>query len=83
MLLLESSSPWSSYPTTANLMNKFLGLRCPKMFMYGEQYASLSYLSYIQAQGVRLVEIPDCGHFPMYSNPPLMWKEIADFQASV
>lgn len=22
----------------------------------------------------------DCGHFPMYSNPPLMWKEIADFQ---
>jgi len=65
-----------------DLMNKFLNLPCPRMFMYGEQYASLSYLSHIQAQGVRLAEIPDCGHFPMYSNPPLMWKEIADFQAS-
>ncbi|MCO0599982.1 alpha/beta hydrolase [Peribacillus butanolivorans] len=65
-----------------DLMNKFLNLPYPKMFMYGEQNASLSYLSNIQAQGVRLAEIPDCGHFPMYSNPPLMWKEIADFQAS-
>lgn len=61
------------------LMDKFLGLPCPKMFMYGEQNASLSYLSDIQAKGVRLAEIPNCAHFPMYSNPPLMWKAIADF----
>ncbi|WP_445505535.1 alpha/beta fold hydrolase [Niallia sp. 03091] len=65
-----------------NLMKKFLNLPCPKMFMYGEQNDSLSYLSNIEVQGVRLAEIPNCGHFPMYSNPPLMWKEIADFQAS-
>ena len=63
-----------------DLLNKFVNLPCPKMFMFGEQYASLSYLSHIQEQGVRLSEIPDCGHFPMYSNPPLMWKEIVDFQ---
>jgi pimeloyl-ACP methyl ester carboxylesterase len=63
-----------------DLITKFLSLPCPKMFMYGEQYASLSYLSRIQTQGVRLAEIPDCGHFPMYSNPPVMWKEIANFQ---
>lgn len=66
----------------AELMGKFLGLKCPRMFMYGEHNASLSYLSHIQAEGVRLAQIPDCGHFPMYSNPIAMWQQIADFQAS-
>jgi pimeloyl-ACP methyl ester carboxylesterase len=47
--------------------------------MYGEQNASLSYLSHIQARGVRLSEIPRCGHFPMYSNPAFMWREIGEF----
>lgn len=64
-----------------DLMEKFLGLPCPKMFMFGEQNASLSYLSHIQSQGVRLSAIPHCGHFPMYSNPSLMWREIGEFQA--
>jgi len=61
----------------ADLMKKFLGLPCPRMFMYGEQNASLSYLSHIERHGVRLSEIGACGHFPMYSNPVAMWKEIA------
>lgn len=67
----------------ADLMGKFLGLPCPRMFMFGEQNASLSYLSHLQAEGVRLAPIADCGHFPMYSNPVAMWQQIADFQASV
>ncbi|WP_375121557.1 alpha/beta fold hydrolase [Variovorax sp. WS11] len=66
----------------AGLVEKFLALPCPRMFMYGEQNASLSYLPHIQAQGVRLSEIPRCGHFPMYSNPTLMWQEIGEFHAT-
>ncbi|SLM32425.1 Putative alpha/beta hydrolase (fragment) [Desulfamplus magnetovallimortis] len=62
-----------------DLMEKFLNLPCPKMFMYGEQNRTLSYLNHIESNGVRLSEIPECGHFPMYSNPPVMWREIADF----
>lgn len=62
-----------------DLMSKFLGLPFPRMFMYGEQNASLSYLRHIRERGVVLAEIPDCGHFPMYSNPVLMWKAIAAF----
>jgi len=61
------------------LMHKFLSLPCPRMFMYGEQNRSLSYLRHIQSNGVHLAEIPDCGHFPMYSNPVLMWAKIAGF----
>jgi pimeloyl-ACP methyl ester carboxylesterase len=61
------------------LMDKFVNLPCPKLFMYGEQNRKLSYLSYIKSKGVKLSEISECGHFPMYSNPPMMWREIADF----
>lgn len=66
---------------SAGLMARFLNLPCPKMFMYGDQNASLSYLSYIAAQGVELAEIPECGHFPMYANPPEMWRRIRRFIA--
>jgi pimeloyl-ACP methyl ester carboxylesterase len=62
-----------------DLMGRFLGLPFPRMFMYGDQNASLSYLAHLRARGVRLAEIPHCGHFPMYSNPVAMWDEIADF----
>lgn len=63
------------------LMDKFLALPFPRMYMYGEQNASLSYLAHIQRQGVHLAEIPSCGHFPMYSNPVVMWPRIAELQA--
>jgi pimeloyl-ACP methyl ester carboxylesterase len=59
------------------LMEKFLALPFPKMFMYGEQNAHLTYLKRIERQGVRLAEIAQCGHFPMYSNPVAMWDAIA------
>ncbi|MGF6977596.1 pimeloyl-ACP methyl ester carboxylesterase [Paraburkholderia sp. JPY465] len=62
-----------------DLMRRFLALPCPRMFMYGEQNAGLSYLEHIASQGVELAEIPNCGHFPMYSNPAVMWKSLADF----
>jgi pimeloyl-ACP methyl ester carboxylesterase len=64
-----------------DLMAKFVALRCRKMFMYGHEYAKLSYLAQLRSNAVRLAEIADCGHFPMYSNPPAMWREIADFLA--
>lgn len=68
-----------SLSDNANLMDKFLSLPFPKMFMYGEQNHTLSYLNHIQEKGVRLAEIPESGHFPMYSNPPSMWHHIKQF----
>jgi pimeloyl-ACP methyl ester carboxylesterase len=64
-----------------DLMTKFLDLPLPRMFMYGEQNASLSYLPLLRANGVELAEIPHSGHFPMYSNAPIMWERMAAFQA--
>ena len=65
-----------------DLLAKFLDLPSPRMFMFGEQFASLSYLPVLKSNGVQLAEIPHCGHFPMYSNPPAMWQEISDFVAA-
>jgi pimeloyl-ACP methyl ester carboxylesterase len=62
-----------------DLMSKFLSLPCRRMFMYGEQNASLSYLPELAANGIELAEIPKSGHFPMYSNPVAMWQRIAGF----
>jgi pimeloyl-ACP methyl ester carboxylesterase len=65
-----------------DLMSKFLSLPWPRMFMYGEQNASLSYLTKLAANGVELAEIPHSAHFPMYSNPVAMWERIAEFHSS-
>jgi pimeloyl-ACP methyl ester carboxylesterase len=62
-----------------DLMAKFLSLPCPRMFMYGEQNSTLSYLTKLAANGVELAKIPQSAHWPMYSNPVAMWERIADF----
>ena len=63
-----------------DLLSKFLSLPCPRMFMYGEQNSSLSYLATLRANGVDVAEIPQSAHWPMYSNPVAMWESIAGFQ---
>lgn len=63
----------------AGLMDRFLDLPFPRMFMYGDQNASLSYLTTLSEHGVQLAEVRHSGHFPMYSNPVEMWQRIAQF----
>lgn len=65
-----------------DLMTKFLSPPFPRMFMYGEQNASLSYLPSLRAHGIELAEISHSGHFPMYSNPVEMWARLAQFLAT-
>lgn len=62
-----------------DLMRRFLALPLPRMFMYGEQNNTLTYLPGLADNGVELAEIPHSAHFPMYSNPPQMWSRITDF----
>jgi pimeloyl-ACP methyl ester carboxylesterase len=66
-----------------DLLQRFVGLSAPKLFMYGCQNDSLSYLEHLRRNGVELAEIANCAHFPMYSNAPRMWRHIADFITAV
>jgi hypothetical protein len=56
-------------PGHGELMAEFLALPSPRMFMYGEQNSSLSYLTKLAAHGVELAKIPHSAHWPMYFNP--------------
>jgi len=64
---------------TDNLLAKFTELPCAKMFVYGDQYRSLSYLGLLKNREVRLAEIERSGHFPMYSNSPALWDQLGEF----
>jgi pimeloyl-ACP methyl ester carboxylesterase len=62
-----------------DLLGMFLGLSCPKMFMYGWENRGLSYLPRLKEGGVELAEITKSGHFPMYSNPVEMYTRMSVF----
>jgi pimeloyl-ACP methyl ester carboxylesterase len=64
-----------------DLLRRFLALPCPRMYLYGEQFAGLSYLPLLDANGVELAEIPHSGQLPLYSNPVATWRQIAEFHA--
>ncbi|KAJ5159678.1 alpha/beta-hydrolase [Penicillium canariense] len=64
-----------------DLLDKFVALPCPRMFMYGEENRGLSYLGLLEKEGVDLAYIEGSGHFPMYSNPVEMYRRIALFFA--
>jgi pimeloyl-ACP methyl ester carboxylesterase len=63
----------------ADLLGMFLALPFPKMFMFGEENRSLSYLPRLEKEGVELAQIRESGHFPMYSNPVEMYRRMASF----
>ncbi len=65
-----------------DLLERFIALPAPKLFMFGHQNNSLSYLQHLDRNGVGLAEISDSAHFPMYSNPPEMWRRITQFVKS-
>ncbi|KXH39278.1 hypothetical protein CNYM01_04245 [Colletotrichum nymphaeae SA-01] len=67
------------YSDKENLLSIFQALPCPRMFMFGESYNKLSYLSKIAKAGVELAEIPNSGHFIMYTNPSVAWQRIQEF----
>jgi pimeloyl-ACP methyl ester carboxylesterase len=67
----------------SDLFHRFVTLPAPKLFMYGCQNNSPSYLEDLRRNGVQLAEIAHSAHFPMYSNPTQMWQRIADFITAV
>jgi hypothetical protein len=47
-----------------------------RMYIYGKQYAELSYLPDLQVGRVELVEIPQTENPPTYPNPAAIWTAI-------
>lgn len=67
------------YSDTGNLLERYLALAIPKLFMYGAENRSLSYLPRLTERGCALMEIPASNHFPFHDNPTAFYHTIASF----
>lgn len=64
---------------SGRLIEEFLSLSMPKLFLYGEQNKALSYLPRLRSSDVQVAEIPSSAHFFFYDNPVSTFQEIGSF----
>jgi pimeloyl-ACP methyl ester carboxylesterase len=62
-----------------NLLDRFISLKLPKLFIRGSQNRSLPYLPALVNSGCPVREVPGSGHFPAYDNPRDYYAIISDF----
>lgn len=63
------------------LLDEFLNIPVPRLFLYGDANRHLSYLSRLRHSHVEVREISDSGHFLFYDNPIATYEEIGSFIA--
>jgi pimeloyl-ACP methyl ester carboxylesterase len=64
---------------TGQLIEEFLRLSVPRLFLYGEANKILSYLPRLRESTVVVKEIPDSAHFLFYDNPVATFQAIGEF----
>jgi pimeloyl-ACP methyl ester carboxylesterase len=64
---------------TGRLIEEFLALPVPRLFLYGEVNRSLSYLERLRASDVEVTEISGAAHFLFYDNPVETYAVIGEF----
>ena len=67
------------YSATGNLLKQFIALNIPKIFIYGQENNSLSYIPELIKKGVNVKEISNSNHFIFYDNPKELYEVIGDF----
>ena len=76
---VDYALPLVDYSDNGNLIQRFTGLKTPKLFVYGSENCGLSYIPELKSSGCEVVEIPDSGHFPFHDNPSAYYQIIYDF----
>lgn len=67
------------YSDNGNLIQRFTQLEIPKIFVYGSQNKSLSYIPQLKNKGCEVVEIANSNHFPFHDNPQEFYEVISNF----
>ncbi len=70
------------YSDNCALLDQFINLSMPKLFIYGSDNEHLSYLPELGESDVQVAPISGSDHFPHYSNPVEFYSIIADFLSS-
>jgi pimeloyl-ACP methyl ester carboxylesterase len=67
------------YCDNGGLLERFIGINVPKLFIYGSENRELRYKPRLTEAGIRMAEVPDSGHFPDHDNPDALYRIIADY----
>ncbi|MCI0538921.1 MAG: alpha/beta fold hydrolase [Verrucomicrobiales bacterium] len=64
---------------SGRLIEEFLDLTIPRLFLYGDANKSLSYLPRLRASSVQVREIASSAHFLFYDNPVETFRVVGEF----
>ena len=64
---------------SGRLIEEFLAMPIPRIFVYGEANRGLSYLPRLRGSSVQVREISSSAHFLFYDNPAEVFRAIGDF----
>lgn len=67
------------YSATGGLLRQFIDMSIPKIFIYGQENNSLSYIPELIKKGVNVKEISNSNHFVFYDNPKELYDVIGSF----
>lgn len=64
---------------SGRLMDEFLALPIPRLFLYGDANKGLLYLPRLRASSVQVREVSSSGHFLFYDNPVETFQAVGEF----
>lgn len=64
---------------SGRLIEEFLEIPIPRLFLYGEANCTLPYLDRLRSSPVEVVEVSSAAHFLFYDNPVETFEAIGDF----
>ena len=64
---------------SGRLIDEFLVLPMPRLFLYGQANRTLSYLPILRASAIRVTEISASAHFLFYDNPVETFETVGEF----
>lgn len=67
------------YSDEGGLLDTFLRLDVPKLYVHGDENADLPHIPRLRKEGVEVCAVPDCNHFPAWSNPDFYYRALARF----
>lgn len=67
------------YSDSGGLLERYMTLPVPALFLYGERNRSLSYLPQLKEEGLRTAEVAEGGHFLFHDNPGEFYRCTAQF----
>jgi len=75
----EYSFQTVEYSATGALLDQFIQLKLPKLFIYGEHNSTLSYIPALLKHDVPTYEVSGSDHFIFYDNPKELYEAIGAF----